>query len=271
MAREKLAAFVDYENLRQAFKDYVEPANVEDVIRAFEVLGEELGELRSMQFYGDWTRRPQDAHAIEERGWRTVNVLSTRYGKDRSDIPIALDIYDTAREKKDVTAVILGSGDSGFKEVILRAKECGKRVYVLCFGASASREFFTLTQGVFPLEVRLNLTEKAALQAAMPGIKPDKVDLSLTEMIRRLDSLEKSLPYVVRNYFRDKILLTSQQFGETAADVDLLLDGACEAKALEEYEVPNPRLPGRTVRAVKLNRDDPAVQGALSVEQEKAG
>ena len=96
MAREKLAAFVDYENLRQAFKDYVEPANVEDVIRAFEVLGEELGELRSMQFYGDWTRRPQDAHAIEERGWRTVNVLSTRYGKDRSDIPIAFDMYDTA-------------------------------------------------------------------------------------------------------------------------------------------------------------------------------
>ena len=144
-------------------------------------------------------------------------------------------------------------------------------MYVLCFGASASREFFTLTQGVFPLEVRLNLTEKAALQAPMPGIKPDKVDLSLTEMIRRLDSLEKSLPYVVRNYFRDRILLTSQQFGETAADVDLLLDGACEAKALEEYEVPNPRLPGRTVRAVKLNRDDPVVQGALSVEQEKAG
>jgi len=271
MAREKLAAFVDYENLRQAFKDYVEPTTVEDVVRAFEALGEELGELGSMQFYGDWTRRPQDAHAIEERGWRTANVLSTRYGKDRSDIPIALDIYDTAREKKDITAIILGSGDSGFKEVILRAKESGKRVYVLCFGASVSREFFTLTQGVFPLEVRLNLTEKLALQAPMPGVKPDEVDVSLAEMIHRLDSLEKSLPYVVRNYFRDKILLASQQFGETAEDVDALLDSARDAKIVDEYEVLNPQLRGRTVKAVKLNRNSSAVRETLKTEREKAG
>jgi len=271
MAREKLAAFVDYENLRQAFRDYVEPVTVEDVVHAFEALGEELGELRSMQFYGDWTRRPQDAHAIEERGWRTVNVLSTRYGKDRSDIPIAFDMYDTAREKKDVTAVILGSGDSGFKEAILRAKECGKRVYVLCFGASVSREFFTLTQGVFPLEVRLNLTEKVLVQAPMPGIKQDEVDVTLAELIRRLDSLEKSLPYVVRNYFRDRILLPNQQFGETAADVDALLDRAREAKVLDECEVPNPQLSGRTVKAVKLNRDNSTVQDTLKTEREKAG
>jgi len=271
MPGERLAAFVDYENLRQAFKDYVEPVTVQDVVCAFEALGKELGELRSMQFYGDWTRRPQDAHAIEERGWRTVNVLSTRYGKDRSDIPIALDVYDTAREKKDVTALILGSGDSGFKEAILRAKEHGKRVYVLCFGAAVSREFFTLTQGVFPLEVRLNLTEKAQMQAPIPGLLAPQPEEACAELIRRLDGVEKSLPYVVRNYLRDKILLPDQRFGETATDVDALLDRARDEKIIDEYEVPNPRLTGRTVRAIKLNRESLAVQKALRSTNEETG
>lgn len=101
---EVLLAFVDYENLRMAFRNYVEFITVRDIVRAFEDLGRGLGDLRTIFFYGDWTRRAEDARLIEEHGHRAVNVLSTRHGKDRSDQAMALDMYDAARDEPEITA-----------------------------------------------------------------------------------------------------------------------------------------------------------------------
>lgn len=271
MAREILMAFVDYENLRMGFRDYVEYITIEDVIRAFEELAGELGDLRGIFFYGDWTRRAQDARAIEERGHRAVNVLSTRSGKDRSDQPMAFAMDDVARENREVTAFIVGSGDADFKEAIIRCRQKGKRIYVLCFGASAARELFTLTKGVYPLEGQLNLMQKAPIQAAMPGIAAATVVNEWEALIQRLDSLEKTLPHVVRRYFRDKILLPARQLGDTGLEIDRKLSKALEDGILEEYEIPNPKLPGRMVAAIRLRRESPLVQDVLKPKRDETG
>ncbi len=153
MPKEILMAHIDYENIRWRFRDYVEYITLEDVLQAFLLIGKEIGELRQMFFYGDWTRRPQDARKIEEKGFRAVNVLSKIHGADRSDPTMMFAIDDQTREQPEITAFLLGAGDADYKEVILRCRECGKRIYAVCFGRSASRELFTMTERVYPLEV----------------------------------------------------------------------------------------------------------------------
>lgn len=272
MAKEVLLGFVDYENLRMAFRNYSEYITVVDIIRAFQDLGKELGDLRTIFFYGDWTRREQDARTIEDHGHRALNVLSTRFGRDRSDFPMGFDMYDHARQAPEVTAFIMGSGDSGFKEAILRCKRHGKRIYVLCFGRSASRELFTLTNGVYPLESRLGLTDKPPLQPRMPGVMAKEEAEVTHALIGIVDSLEKSIPYVVRNYLRSQVLLPKQIFGETSQEIDGLLDQVVSEGILIEDEIPNPKVKGRTVQIVRLNRANGTVKEVLpSSNNEEAG
>ncbi|OGO19980.1 MAG: hypothetical protein A2Z15_02480 [Chloroflexi bacterium RBG_16_50_11] len=196
---EIIMAHIDYENIRWRFQDYVEYITVENIIKAFQALAKELGELRQMFFYGDWTRRSGDCRKIEEHGYRAVTVLTKVRGGDRSDQTMAFNIDDQARENKEVTAFLIGAGDADYKEVILRCRERGKRIYVLCFGRSASRELFTMTHGVYPLEVRLNVTEKHP--KALPTLSNIDEPAKKEYIIQKLDSLEKILPYVVRLYF----------------------------------------------------------------------
>jgi len=257
---EIMMVHIDYENIRWQFQDYVEYITIEDIIQAFKSLAEELGELRQMFFYGDWTRRSQDSRKIEDHGYRAVNVLSKVRGADRSDQTMAFGIYDQARDNPEVTTFLIGAGDADYKEVILRCRERGKRIYVLCFGRSASRELFTMTHGVYPLEVRLNLTEKQPKALPPIGFLDRLTKRQL--LIQKLDSLEKILPYVVRLYFL-KLLLPLKQFGETFREVESFLDQELQEDYIDEYAIDNPKIPGKKLRCIKLNRDSLQVSDAL--------
>jgi hypothetical protein len=260
MQKEILMAHIDYENIRWRFRDYVEYITLEQLIEAFQSIGKEIGELRQMFFYGDWTRRPKDARRIEEYGCRAVNVLSKIRGSDRSDPTMMFAIDDQSR-KEEITAFLLGAGDADYKEVILRCREKGKRIYAVCFGRSASRELFTMTEGVYPLEVRLALTEKRPI--ALPTSELLDEPSRTAYIIQRIDSVEKTLAYIVRNYLCDKILLPMKQFGETSEEVSNFLDNEFKKGYLEEYTIENPKLPGKQVKCLRLKRDHPLVTESL--------
>lgn len=264
-----IMAHIDYENIRWCFKDYVEYITIEDVINAFKNLAGELGELRQMFFYGDWTRRPQDSRIVEEYGYRAVNVLSKRRGADRSDVSMSFKIDDQARDNREVTAFLLGAGDADYKEVILRCRERGKRIYVLCFGRSSSRELFTMTHGVYPLETRLGLTEKQT--KAIPPVEQLEEIAKQNKLMQKLDSIEKTLPYVVRLYFI-KLIKAMKEYGETFSEVEKYIDQQIQEKFIEEYSIENPRIPGKQLRCLRLNRENQKVIDSLSPkENEKAG
>lgn len=262
--KEILMVHIDYENIRWCFRDYVEFITIEDIIRAFQSIVKEIGELRQMFFYGDWTRRPHDARKIEEHGFRATNVLSKLHGGDRSDPTMMFAIDDQAREQPKVTAFLIGSGDAHYKELILRCRERGKRIFAACFGRSASRELFTMTEGVYSLETWLNLTDRQPATLPMTEILDETSKRHY--LIQRLDSLEKTLPEVVRNYLRDKILLPIKRFGETRTEVDQFLDQELQEGYIEEFSVENPRVPGKQVKCFKLKRESPLVIKALSTQ-----
>jgi hypothetical protein len=109
-----------------------------------------------------------------------------------------------------------------------------------------------MTHGVYPLEVRLNLTEKQPKALPPSGLidKPAKIQF----LIQKLDSLEKTLPYVVRLYFL-KLLLPLKQFGETFNEVESFLDQELQEAYIDEYIIDNPKIPGKKLRCLKLKRD----------------
>jgi len=267
MAKEILMAHIDYENIRWRFRDYAEFITFELLIEAFHSIGKEIGELRQVFFYGDWTRRPQDARKIEELGCRAVNVLSKIRGSDRSDPTMMFAIDDQSRAT-EITAFLLGAGDADYKEVILRCRERGKNIYAVCFGRSASRELFTMTKGVYPLEVRLGLTEKKPAFLITPELMDETSKTKY--LIERLDSLEKSLDYIVRNYLRDKILLPIKSFGETSEEVDDYLDNECKKGYLKEYSRDNPKIPGKKISCLKLDRENSIVTESLTTINDEA-
>jgi len=114
---------------------------------------------------------------------------------------------------------------------------------------------------VYPLEVQLRLTERKPLALPLPEVLEDasKTDY----LIQRIDSLEKTLEDVVRNYLRDTILLPMKEFGETPKEVDDFLNDEMEKGYLEEYRTDNPKIPGRKVKCLRLKRDNPLVTQAL--------
>jgi hypothetical protein len=266
MSKEILMAHIDYENIRWRFRDYVEFITLERLIEAFQSIGEEIGELRQVFFYGDWTRRPQDARKIEELGCRAINVLSKIRGSDRSD-PTMMFAIDDQSKQKEITAFLLGAGDADYKEVILRCRERGKSIYAVCFGRSASRELFTMTEGVYPLEVRLGLKEK---QQTLPTFELIDEQSKTKHFIQRIDNLEKALDYVVRNYVRDKILLPTKLFGETREEVDNYLNNELKKSYLKEWSMDNPKLLGKQVICFKLERENPLVIESLTATNEEA-
>jgi len=265
MPKVILMAHIDFENIRWRFREYVEYITLEKLVEAFKSIGEEIGELRQMFFYGDWTRRPQDARKIEELGCRAINVLSKVRGSDRSDPTMMFAIDDQSRQR-EITAFLLGAGDADYKEVVLRCRERGKNVYVVCFGRSAARELFTMTEGVYPLEARLGLKER---QQTLPTLELIDEQSKRKHFIQRIDSLEKTLDYVVRNYVRDKILLPIKLFGETRKEVDNYLDNELKQGYFKECSIANPKLPGKQVICFKLERDDQLVIDSLTATNEE--
>ena len=121
-----------------------------------------------------------------------------------------------------------------------------------------------MTERVYPLEVRLEITERqpTALPTSEIVDEPGKTRY----LIQRIDSLEKTLRVVVRNYLRDRILLPIKQFGETSSEVDQFLEQEIPKGYLEEYSAENPKIPGKQVRCLKLRRESPLIADALLPE-----
>jgi len=118
-----------------------------------------------------------------------------------------------------------------------------------------------MTERVYPLEVQLGLSERQPSTLPLAEIldKPGKTHY----IIQRIDSLEKSLPDVVRSYLINKILLPMKQFGETSNEVSGFLDQELEKGYLEEYDVENPKILGKQVKCLKLNRENSLVMDVL--------
>lgn len=253
---------IDWENIRRALPNFKEQVGPEQVCKAFEEVATRFGDYRGGTVFGDWTLRPDDARAFEDHGLQAYNVLRSRSGKDRSDPAIILEVYDWVRDRIDINTFVLGSGDSDFKELIRRARHHGKKVAICALGNTIASELKTMTP-IFPLEAELSLTPKTLLTPSLPGFpKGEEVD-RWKLFINRLDSVERQLPYIVLNYLKT-IVSPAWGVGVTESEKDAYLQDAISEGVVEVYEVVNPKLPGRTTSAIRLNREHEIVRRSLA-------
>lgn len=174
---------------------------------------------------------------------------------------MAFAIDDVCREDASISACLVVSGDADFSVAILRGTERGKKMHLSAISATTARELLGQVEGFYPLDGVLDLTPIEPPELLFELAQPDE---ALTRFIRRLHGLEKTLPYVVRNYLRDTIMEDVPAWGETPQERDDFIQRVIADGVIEAYERPNPRIPGRNVACVRLIKDDPVVSSVLT-------
>jgi uncharacterized protein (TIGR00288 family) len=123
---ERLALFVDFENLAIGARDRGERLDLEVIMDALS----ERGRVVVRRAYADWNlfsdhRSDLVAHRIEmiEIPQRTGVIR-----KNAADIKLAVDALELAFEREFITTFVVASGDSDFTPLVLKLRELNRRV-----------------------------------------------------------------------------------------------------------------------------------------------
>ena len=125
---DQLALFIDFENVaiwaEQAFFDL-------ELTRLMEYL-QSRGAVVVKRAYGDWSRFSRYRDDMLDNSIDLIQLYSVRAGKNRADIRLALDAFETAINRDQIGTVVIVSGDSDFGALASKLREYGQ--YVLGIG-----------------------------------------------------------------------------------------------------------------------------------------
>lgn len=270
MARELVAIFVDYENIRIGLwrhfqRRVAQDIPVEKLLEAFRNVAEEIGSLYEAHIFGDWTLRPEDAKIIERTPqFRAKLVLRADSKKDRTDPALNFAIDDFYRDNPNINHMVLGSGDSHYCEILRRGIRINKNMYICAIGPQTAAELLSLAKAFYPIEQRLGLKpiDAEEVTKAIAALDPSEL-AKWAPLIKQLDHAESRLPNVVRSHFMRQYILPGLGFGETFDEKAMTLDFAVQLGLIENDRVPHPD-DGRPVRTVRLNRNHDLVKAVLS-------
>lgn len=128
---DQVASFIDFENVaiwaEENFYDL-------DLKKIMEYL-QSRGPVVIKRAYGDWSRFSKYRDDLVDNSIDLVQMYSIRSGKNRADIRLALDAFDTAINRPKIDTIVIVSGDSDFGELASRLREYGK--YILGIGPRA--------------------------------------------------------------------------------------------------------------------------------------
>lgn len=125
----RVAVFVDFENIKRAVDDYFVNERVE-LRRIFEEIGKVTeGRIVLKRAYADWGVFKDYRSDLLDNATEPIQTFSLTYkGKNGADIKIAIDVMDVVLRQSDITHVALVSGDSDFTPLVLKLRETGRYV-----------------------------------------------------------------------------------------------------------------------------------------------
>jgi hypothetical protein len=125
---EQLALFVDFENVaiwaQERFLDL-------DLGRLMNYL-QSRGPVVVKRAYGDWGRFARYRDDLVGNSIDLIQMYSIRAGKNRADIRLALDAFETAINRPQIGQIVIVSGDSDFGALASKLREYGR--YILGIG-----------------------------------------------------------------------------------------------------------------------------------------
>src|SRR5690606_7154368 len=138
MEEERIAVFLDFENLALGVRDSTNGGSFEwePIANALA----ERGRVISRRAYADWSMFPSARDALT-KGHVELIEIPQRKGivrKNAADIKMAVDAVELALERDYVTAFVIGTGDSDFTPLVHKLRELNKRVIGVGVRASTS-------------------------------------------------------------------------------------------------------------------------------------
>jgi uncharacterized LabA/DUF88 family protein len=127
----QIALFIDFENIAiwagENFYDL-------DLKQLMEYL-QSRGPVVIKRAYGDWSKFSKYRDDLVDNSFDLIQMYSVRTGKNRADIRLALDAFETAIHRKHINQMAIVSGDSDFGELASKLREYGQ--YILGIGPRA--------------------------------------------------------------------------------------------------------------------------------------
>jgi uncharacterized protein (TIGR00288 family) len=123
---ERIALFVDFENLALGARDRGEKLDMAVVMDALT----ERGRVVARRAYADWNLFSEYRQGLLGQRIEMIEIPQ-RAGtvrKNAADIKLAVDALELAFQRDFVTTFVVGSGDSDFTPLVLKLRELNKRV-----------------------------------------------------------------------------------------------------------------------------------------------
>ncbi|MDQ4058144.1 MAG: NYN domain-containing protein [Actinomycetota bacterium] len=123
---ERIALFLDFENLALGARDRGEKLDMAVVMDALS----ERGRVISRLAYADWNLFADHRQGLVSQRIEMIEIPQ-RTGmvrKNAADIKLAVDALELALERAYITTFVIASGDSDFTPLVLKLRELNKRV-----------------------------------------------------------------------------------------------------------------------------------------------
>ncbi|MCH8130286.1 MAG: NYN domain-containing protein [Acidobacteria bacterium] len=135
MADERIAAFIDYENLAIGAR---EDLGIEFQFKPIADALAERGRVVVRRAYADWTHFDKDRHMLTANQVELIEIPQRKgvVRKNAADIKMAVDAVELAFEREYVTAFAVCTGDSDFTPLVHKLRELNR--FVIGIGLKAS-------------------------------------------------------------------------------------------------------------------------------------
>jgi uncharacterized protein (TIGR00288 family) len=123
---ERIALFIDYENLAIGARDRGEKLDMAVIMDALS----ERGRVVARRAYADWNLFSDHRQGLLAQRIEMIEIpqRSGMVRKNAADIKLAVDALEVAFQRDFITTFVVGSGDSDFTPLVLKLREMNKRV-----------------------------------------------------------------------------------------------------------------------------------------------
>lgn len=173
---EQLAIFIDFENIalwaEREFFDF----EITSLIASLQTRGPAVVK----RAYADWSRFSRYRDDMMNNSIDLIQIYSVRSGKNRADIRMAIDAFETSLTRPQIRTYVIVSGDSDFSPLVAKLREYGR-----------------YTIGVGPRSITHDLLVRSCdefiyMETAL-GATPDVDDQSCVEIEEARGLLTKAL------------------------------------------------------------------------------
>lgn len=119
---DQLAVFIDFENValwaEREFFDFELSSLMEYLLTR--------GPVVVKRAYADWSRFSRYREELMKNSIDLIQIYSVRQGKNRADIRMAIDAFETALTRNQINTYVIVSGDSDFGPLVTKLREYGR-------------------------------------------------------------------------------------------------------------------------------------------------